>query len=535
MANHGIRRAAEMEEVADTLARTGGRTAHGDGDRAGVSARWASSARRDAVQGRRRARPRRHAARRSAPLDRRARTHDTDVQITGDMTPQPRRPSAGARAEGRASSRSAAPRRWSIPSASSRGCARRATSSRARTQGADLVIVNTCGFLDSAKAESLDAIGTALAENGKVIVTGCMGAEPESITERYPNVLAVTGPQQYESVLDAVHRAAPPQHDPFLDLVPPRRHQADAAPLRLSEDFRGLQQPLHLLHHPEAARRSRVAPGRRRAARGGEAGRRRRQGTAGHLAGHLGLRRRSQICGEHVEGPRGAREVLRPRRRAGRARRLGAAALRLPLPARRRRHSADGRGQGAALSRHSVPARQPRRCSSACAARPRRRRRWSASRRWREICPDLTIRSTFIVGFPGETEEDFSHSCSTGSTRPSSTASAASATSRCAAPPATISRRRCPTRSRRSAGTASCSASRRSRRGASSARSAPASRSSSTRSARRSPRAAARRDAPEIDGAVYVASRRPLRVGEIATVKIERADDYDLHGTAVGF
>src|SRR5512139_2794739 len=65
-------------------------------------------------------------------------------------------------------------------------------------EGADLVIVNTCGFLDSAKAESLEAIGTALAENGKVIVTGCMGSEPESITDRYPNVLAVTGPQQFE-------------------------------------------------------------------------------------------------------------------------------------------------------------------------------------------------------------------------------------------------------------------------------------------------------------------------------------------------
>ena len=88
-------------------------------------------------------------------------------------------------------------------------------------QGADLVVVNTCGFLDSAQAESLDAIGKALSENGKVIVTGCMGAEPEKITARYPNVLAITGPQQYESVVTAVHRAAPPQHDPFVDLVPP--------------------------------------------------------------------------------------------------------------------------------------------------------------------------------------------------------------------------------------------------------------------------------------------------------------------------
>src|SRR6516225_8380877 len=87
--------------------------------------------------------------------------------------------------------------------------------------GADLVIVNTCGFLDSAKQESLGAIGEALAENGKVIVTGCMGAEFDAITQRFPQVLAITGPQQYESVVAAVHRAAPPAHDPFVDLLPP--------------------------------------------------------------------------------------------------------------------------------------------------------------------------------------------------------------------------------------------------------------------------------------------------------------------------
>src|SRR5947209_18841885 len=86
--------------------------------------------------------------------------------------------------------------------------------------GADLAIVNTCGFLDSAQAESLAAVGEALAANGKVIVTGCMGAEPEKITGVYPNVLAVTGPQQYESVVQAVHAALPPVHDPHLDLVP---------------------------------------------------------------------------------------------------------------------------------------------------------------------------------------------------------------------------------------------------------------------------------------------------------------------------
>lgn len=86
--------------------------------------------------------------------------------------------------------------------------------------GADLVIVNTCGFLDSAKAESLEAIGAAMAQNGKVIVTGCMGAEPEQIRDRFPNLLAITGPQAYESVVSAVHAAVPPRHDPFVDLVP---------------------------------------------------------------------------------------------------------------------------------------------------------------------------------------------------------------------------------------------------------------------------------------------------------------------------
>jgi ribosomal protein S12 methylthiotransferase len=86
--------------------------------------------------------------------------------------------------------------------------------------GADAVIVNTCGFLDSAKAESLAAIGEALAENGRVIVTGCLGAEPEYITGAHPSVMAVTGPHQYEQVLDAVHKAVPPQPDPFIDLLP---------------------------------------------------------------------------------------------------------------------------------------------------------------------------------------------------------------------------------------------------------------------------------------------------------------------------
>ena len=90
--------------------------------------------------------------------------------------------------------------------------------------GADVVIVNTCGFLDSAREESLSAIGDALAENGKVIVTGCMGATPELIRNVYPDVLSITGPQQYESVVNAVHKVIPRPHDPYADLVPPNKN-----------------------------------------------------------------------------------------------------------------------------------------------------------------------------------------------------------------------------------------------------------------------------------------------------------------------
>jgi len=89
-------------------------------------------------------------------------------------------------------------------------------------QDADLVVVNTCGFIDAAIDESLEAIGEALAENGRVIVTGCLGARPERIRERHPRVLKITGPHAYEEVLGAVHEHLPPQHEPFLDLLPPQ-------------------------------------------------------------------------------------------------------------------------------------------------------------------------------------------------------------------------------------------------------------------------------------------------------------------------
>ena len=139
-------------------------------------------------------------------------------------------------------------------------------------EAADIVVVNTCGFIDSAIDESLDAIGEALEQNGRVIVTGCLGAKPERILERHPRVLKVTGPHAYEDVVSAVHEHLPPTHDPFFDLRAAARHPPHAAALRLSEDFRRLQQQVQLLHHPVDARQAREPAHRRGAARRRAAG-----------------------------------------------------------------------------------------------------------------------------------------------------------------------------------------------------------------------------------------------------------------------
>ena len=181
------------------------------------------------------------------------------------------------------------------------------------------------------------------------------------IREAHPGVLSISGPQDYGSVMNAVHAALPPKHDPFIDLrAATTRHQADAEALRLPEDFRRLQPPLQLLHHPVDARRPGLAPGRRGAARSREAGDGRREGTAGDLAGHRGLRRRRE-----VRRARMARQVVPDAhegavRRPVRARPVDAPALRLSVSARRRHHPADGRtGRSCrtSTSRSSTPAR----------------------------------------------------------------------------------------------------------------------------------------------------------------------------------
>ena len=200
--------------------------------------------------------------------------------------------------------------------------------------GADVVVVNTCGFLNSAKEESLAAIGEAMAANGRVIVTGCMGVEEGRIRAAHPGVLAVTGPQQYEQVVAAVHEAVPPLHDPFVDLVPPEgihltpRHYAY---LKISEgcNNRCTFCIIPSLRGTSRAGRRRAswrgrAPGQRPASRSCSSSARTRAPTASTCA-----TRRAR--GRGSRSPRASSTSLELRR----TRRLGAAALRLPLSARR--------------------------------------------------------------------------------------------------------------------------------------------------------------------------------------------------------
>jgi len=400
-------------------------------------------------------------------------------------------------------------------------------------EGSDLVIVNTCGFLDSAKAESLSAIGKALKENGKVIVTGCMGAEPESISSAYPDVLAITGPQQYEAVIDAVHKVLPPKHDPFLDLVPPEgikltpRHYAY---LKISEGcnnrcsfciiprLRGdlVSRPAaDVLREAEklvkAGVKELLVISQDTSAYGVDlkytssmwGGRKVRAKfiDLSHALSELGVWVRLHYVYPypHVDQviPLMAEKKVLPY-------------LDIPF-----QHASPD-----VLMRMKRPAAQEKTLERIA--------------RWRKICPDLALRSTFIVGFPGETEQDFNVLLQW-------------------LEEAALDRVGCfkyePVR-----GAAANNLSVQVPDGIKEERwhrFMQAQQKISTYRLKRKvgtrqqviidevgPSVAKGRstaDAPEIDGAVYVASRRPLRVGEIATVKIERADEYDLHGTAVGF
>jgi ribosomal protein S12 methylthiotransferase len=399
--------------------------------------------------------------------------------------------------------------------------------------GSDLVIVNTCGFLDSAKAESLAAIGSALKENGKVIVTGCMGAEPESISAAYPQVLAITGPQQYESVVDAVHKALPPMHDPFLDLVPPEgikltpRHYAY---LKISE---GCNNRCSFCIIPRLRGDLVSRP----------AGDVMREAEKLVTAGVKELLVISQDTSAYGVDIKYASSQWRGKDLRAKFIDLSAALSELgvwvrlhyvypyphvddiiPLMAERKilpyldipfQHAAPD-----VLRRMKRPAAQEKTLERIA--------------RWREICPDLTLRSTFIVGFPGETDADFDYLLQwleeaaldrVGCFKYESVRGAA-ANDLAAAVPDDVKEDRW----HRFMQAQQKTSTRRLKRKVGTRQQVIIDSAGPTVSKGRS-----MADAPEIDGAVYVASRRPLRVGEIATVKIERADEYDLHGTAVGF
>jgi ribosomal protein S12 methylthiotransferase len=403
-------------------------------------------------------------------------------------------------------------------------------------QGADLAIVNTCGFLESAQAESLDAIGTALAENGKVIVTGCMGAEPEKISERFPNVLAITGPQQYESVLDAVHRAAPPRHDPFLDLIPPEgikltpRHYAY---LKISEGCNN-RCTFCIIPKLRGDLVSRPAADVLREAERLVA------------AGVKELLVISQDTSAYGVDTRYATSRWQDREvRASfldLSRELGQLGVwvRLhyvyPYP-----HvdeviplMAETRNSGV-LPYLDIPFQHASPDVLRRMKRPAAQEKALARiRRWREICPELTLRSTFIVGFPGETEEDVrmlldwldeAELDRVGCFRYEPVRGATANDLAAPVPDEVKEERWNGFMARQQAISA-----RRLKRKVGTRQPVIIDEVGPTVAKGRS-----RGDAPEIDGAVYVASRRPLRVGEIATVKIERADEYDLHGSVVGF
>ena len=272
--------------------------------------------------------------------------------------------------------------------------------------GADAVIVNTCGFLDSAKAESLDAIGEALAENGKVIVTGCLGAEPEFITGAHPKVLAVTGPHQYEQVLDAVHGAVPPAPDPFIDLLPasgvsltPRHYSY----LKISE---GCNHKCKFCIIPDMRGRLVSRPANavlREAEKLVEAGVRELLVISQDTSAY-GVDRRHDLS--PWKGGEVRAHVTDLARELGE---LGAwVRLHYVYPYPHVRELIPLMAEGKVLPYLDIPFQHAHTDTLRRMARPAAAERTlDRIAEWRDICPDITLRSTFIVGYPGETEEEF--------------------------------------------------------------------------------------------------------------------------------
>jgi ribosomal protein S12 methylthiotransferase len=399
--------------------------------------------------------------------------------------------------------------------------------------GADLAIVNTCGFLESAQVESLATIGAALAENGKVIVTGCMGAEPEKITAVHPGVLAVTGPQQYESVLDAVHRAAPPAHDPHSDLIPPQgikltpRHYAY---LKISE---GCNNRCSFCIIPKL-RGDLVSRPANEVLREAE------RLVAAGVKELLVISQDTSAYGvdiKYAATPWKDREVRAKFFDLAQA--LGEFGIwvRLqyvyPYP-----HVDEVIGlmtEGKVLPYLDIPFQHASPEVLKAMKRPAAQEKTLARiKSWRAQCPELALRSTFIVGFPGETDSDFAELLDwleeaeidrLGCFKYEPVAGAPANALGSVVPDEIKQERWNALMARQQKISA-----RRLKRKVGTRQQVLIDEVGPSVAKGRS-----KADAPEIDGAVYVSSRRPLKVGEIVTVKIERSDEYDLHGSAAGF
>jgi ribosomal protein S12 methylthiotransferase len=272
--------------------------------------------------------------------------------------------------------------------------------------GADVVVVNTCGFLDSAREESLDAIGEALAENGRVIVTGCLGAEPETIRAAHPNVIAITGPHQYEAVMTAVHGVLPPPHDPFVDLIPPQgvkltpRHYAY---LKIAEGCN---------HRCSFC----IIPRLRGDLVSRPAGDVLREAERLVRAGVREILVISQDTSAYGVDARYAESDWNGRKIAARITDLSAALgelgawvrLHYVYPYPHVDELIPLMAEGKVLPYLDVPFQHASPKILKAMKRPAAEAKTlQRIREWRSAVPDLTIRSTFIVGFPGESEQDF--------------------------------------------------------------------------------------------------------------------------------
>jgi ribosomal protein S12 methylthiotransferase len=402
-------------------------------------------------------------------------------------------------------------------------------------EDADVVVVNTCGFIDSAKAESLEVIGEAIKENGKVIVTGCMGVEEGSIRDVHPSVLSVTGPQQYEQVVNAVHEVVPPRqdHNPLIDLVPPQgvkltpRHYAY---LKISE---GCNNRCSFCIIPKL-RGDLVSRPANEVLREAE-----RLVKAG-VKELLVVSQDTSAYGvdiKYAASPWQDREVRA--RFFDLAKELGelGAWVRLqyvyPYP-----HVDEVIGlmtEGKVLPYLDIPFQHASPEVLKAMKRPAAQEKTLARiKAWREACPELTLRSTFIVGFPGETDSDFAYLLDwleeaeidrLGCFKYEPVAGAASNAIGNPVPDEVKQERWNALMARQQKISA-----RRLKRKVGTRQQVIVDDVGPTVAKGRS-----KADAPEIDGTVYLSSRRPLKIGEIVTAKIERADEYDLHGTVAGF